>query len=204
LRAVIISGGAITDYDFIKSQIVPGDTIICADSGYNHAVKMNLPISAVVGDFDSIGQVPQNIECIQHPTRKDQTDTEIAIDYARERGFKDFLLLATTGNRLDHTLTNILMLKYFLNRNENATIIDEHNKIMITDSHINIHEPKGSIISLLPLTTCTGVTTTNLEYPLHNAEMQTGTGLGISNITTSENAAVTIKSGLMLIIAAND
>jgi thiamine pyrophosphokinase len=42
MRAVIISGGAITDYDYIKAQIMSGDTIICADSGYNHAVKMGL------------------------------------------------------------------------------------------------------------------------------------------------------------------
>ena len=39
MRAVIISGGRMADYEYIKEQIRPSDTIICADSGYNHAVK---------------------------------------------------------------------------------------------------------------------------------------------------------------------
>ncbi|MCL2840020.1 MAG: thiamine diphosphokinase [Defluviitaleaceae bacterium] len=204
MRAVIISGGAVVDYDFVKSQICAHDTVICADSGYDHAVKMGLEVNIVVGDLDSISTVPKDVEYVKYPTRKDLTDTEIAITYARSRGFKNFLLLAATGTRLDHTLTNIFLLKSFLDYGENAVLVDEHNKIMLTDSHINLHESKGSIVSLIPLNLCTSVTTMNLEYPLQNATMQVGKGLGVSNIITSETASITIKSGLMLIIIARD
>ena len=204
MRAAIISGGAVSDYEYIKAQINPGDTVICADSGYNHALAMKIQPSIVVGDFDSIGKVPDHIPCLSFPSKKDLTDTELAVEYAREQGFRDFLLVAATGSRLDHGLTNILLLKTILERGETAVIIDEHNKVMITDSYIEINEPYGSIVSLIPLTTCKGVTTQNLEYPLHNATMHVGKGLGVSNTVSGKNAVVTIREGILLVIVAKD
>jgi thiamine pyrophosphokinase len=204
MRAVIISGGAVSDYEYIKSQIKEGDTIICADSGYNHAVKMGIVPNLVIGDFDSVGAVPKDIACVRFPSRKNLTDTEIAIEYARDKGFCEFLILAATGIRADHSLTNILLLKGISERGERAVLIDEHNKITATNSHLLIHEAKGSIVSLVPLTDCKGVSTKNLEYPLCNADMYVGKGLGVSNIMTADNAEVTVNTGVLLVIVAKD
>ncbi|MCL2236477.1 MAG: thiamine diphosphokinase [Defluviitaleaceae bacterium] len=204
MRAVIISGGTIEDYNFIKKQINSGDTVICADSGYDHAVKMGIDPHIILGDFDSIGSAPKGVALQRHPSEKDLTDTEIAIEYARGEGFKDFLLLGVLGSRIDHSLTNILLLQHFLERGENAVIINENNKIMITNSALELSEPVGSIISLVPLTTCEGVTTKNLKYPLEGADMLAGKGLGVSNIMLSDNATVSLQKGLMLVIVAKD
>ena len=203
-RAVIVSGGSVVDYGFVRAQIRDADTVICADSGYNHAAKMQLSVSVVVGDLDSVGELPCRMPFVRYPTHKDLTDTEIAIDYARLKGFKDFLLVAATGSRLDHTLTNILLLKDFLLRGENAIIIDEHNKVMLTDSQISLQEPPGSIVSLVPLFDCYGVTTKYLEYPLQDAELFVGKGLGVSNVITRSNALISIEDGLLLVIVAKD
>ena len=204
MRAVIITGGQVTDYDFVKNQIKAGDTVICADSGYDHAIKMGLTPSAVVGDFDSICSIPQGITAIKYPAKKDLTDTEIAIEYARDNGFKNFLLLAATGRRLDHGLTNILLLKVFLDRGENAVIIDEHNKLMLTGSKLILHEAPGTIVSLVPLTDCHGVCTENLEYPLHDTTLYMGKGLGVSNVMVESSAAVSLREGLLFVVVAKD
>ena len=204
MRAVIISGGKITDYNHIKAQIKTSDTIICADSGYDHAVRMGVLPSIVVGDFDSAGEIPADVPCLLYPSRKDLTDTEIAVAYAREKGFREFLILAGTGSRADHSLTNILLLKSILEQGEKGMLVDEHNKIMITDSELRLKEPPGSIVSLIPIADCKGVTTKNLEYPLRNAEMHVGKGLGVSNIMLEDNASVSVVSGIMLVIVAKD
>jgi len=204
LRAVIISGGAISDYSYIKSQIKLADTIICADSGYEHAKKMGLTASVVVGDFDSIGNIPKDVECIHYPAKKDLTDTEIAIEYARTRGFTDFLMLGATGSRADHSLTNIFLLKSFLQRGENAEILDENNKIKITNSRISLNEPPGTIVSLVPLCDCQGVSTQNLEYHLQNEDMPMGRGRGVSNIMTENNATITLTNGILLVMVTRD
>jgi len=204
MRAVIISGGTIKDYEFTKQQINSDDTIICADSGYDHAVKMGIKPHILVGDFDSISCAPEDVTQLRHAPEKDLTDTEIAIEYARGRGFRDFLLLGVIGSRIDHSLTNILLLQHFLEGGENAVIINESNKIMITNSELELNELVGSNVSLIPLTPCEGVTTQNLKYPLEGAKMLVGKGLGVSNVMLSDHAKLSLQKGTMLVIVAKD
>ena len=204
MRAVIIAGGSVEDYDYIKSFIQKSDTVICADSGYNHAVKMGIRPRVIVGDLDSIGNIPKGVETLRYPEKKNLTDTEIALEWARERGFKEFLLLGATGTRMDHTLANIYMLKAMLDNGEYGEIVDEHNHITITDRGVAVDEPPGTIISLVPVTRCRGVTTENLEYELVGATLYQGRALGISNIITNRPAKITVRDGALLVIVAKD
>jgi thiamine pyrophosphokinase len=206
MRAVIISGGSIGDYDYIKEQILQfsADIIICADSGYNHAVKMQFVPDLIVGDFDSLETIPDNIKTAREPREKDFTDTEIALEHAREAGAREFLFTGATGTRADHMLTNIFMLKSCLLRGEAAAIIDEHNRITVTDKRLEIRGEERGFVSLVPLCDCLGVTTAGLKYPLVNAELQFGKGLGVSNVMTGEKASVEVREGILLVIEARD
>jgi len=178
--------------------------VICADRGYEHARAMGLTVGALVGDFDSLGYIPEGVRTVKLPAKKDVTDTEYAIQYAREQGCRDFLLLGCTGGRMDHALSNVLHLCDMLGRGDNGMIIDEHSKIMITRTAITLAEPTGSIVSLVPLTPCSGVTTHNLEYPLDRAALAVGGSLGVSNVMTAEQAEVSLDSGTLLVIVARD
>jgi thiamine pyrophosphokinase len=205
MRAVIISGGKIDDYNYIREQIAAfrGDVIICADSGYNHAVKMGLTPDLVVGDFDS-SEAPEGVEFIKYPAEKDQTDTEIALIRAREMRAREFLFVGVTGTRADHTLTNIFLLHDCLSRGESAEIIDEHNSIKMTNSSLEIKGKKGDLVSLVPVQNCAGVYTENLAYPLENAELKFSESRGVSNVMLGETAGVRLAEGLMLVIKVRD
>ena len=63
-RAVIISGGTIRDYSHIKQLIRETDFVICADSGYDHALKMGISSNLVVGDFDSARMCHLKKKCL--------------------------------------------------------------------------------------------------------------------------------------------
>jgi len=203
-RAVILCGGTISNYNYIKSQIKPDDTIICADSGYNHTVKMQIGVDLLVGDLDSVGIIPDGVEIIKFPAKKDLTDSEIALSCARERGFNEFLLIGATGARLDHTLTNLFLLKTCLLNNENAQIIDDYNRMFLIDRECDLNEPKGTLVSLVPLADCTGVTATGLEYPLAAEDLPFGSGRGISNVMLGHTARVSIETGVLAVILARD
>jgi thiamine pyrophosphokinase len=209
MRAVIISGGKISDYDYIKEKILQfgADLIICADSGYNHAVKMKLDVNLVAGDFDSLAfdeNIPDNIKTVRYPSEKNQTDTEIALAHVRETGARDILIVGATGTRADHTLTNIFMLKSCLGQAVSAEILDEFNRIRIIDTRLEIKGSQGDIISLVPLSDCAGVTIEGVKYPLHKAELQLGEGLGVSNVIMSEIVLISVDKGLLLVIETRD
>ena len=55
------------------------DFVIAADGGYAALDVLGVKANLVVGDFDSLGYVPEAEEIVQHPVRKDDTDTLLAI-----------------------------------------------------------------------------------------------------------------------------
>jgi thiamine pyrophosphokinase len=203
MRAVIIAGGTITDYGVIKTHIRHGDTIICADSGYDHAVSMGIEPHLVVGDFDSVSApIPPHIPTAVYPAGKDMTDTELAIEHARQMGFSHFILLAAAGTRIDHSLTNIMLLTDCHRRNETAVIATETETVQLVHQSLTLDRKKGTLVSLIPLSNCSGVSTSGLEYPLSGAAMKLGSSLGVSNVMSAEAAVVSVKDGLLLVVVS--
>ena len=195
------------DYAYIKSLFCDEDYVICADSGYDHAMKMGISVDLAVGDFDSAKHMPPKEIMRVFPERKDFTDTELALGAARELGFCNFMFLAATGTRLDHSLANILLLKSCAERGENACIVNEHNAVYALGQGVQTLElcvDVGQIVSLVPIESCTSVTVQGLEYPLNNAGLSVGTSLGVSNAAVCGIVSVSIASGLLLVIAAKD
>ena len=204
MRAVIISGGAMTDYAYLRQVVRPDDMVIAADSGYRHAERLGLRPCVLVGDFDSLDELPQGIETYRVPREKNHTDTELALEWAREHGAREFLFLGATGTRMDHTLTNILLLVRLLECGERGEVIDEHNHVWITDSETEIIGEPGGFLSLIPLTACTGVTTRGLAYPLFDATLEVGYGLGVSNVILESPANVSLCTGKLLVMLCRD
>jgi thiamine pyrophosphokinase len=197
MRAVIIGSGSINDYEYIKSKIRPNDFIICADGGYDYAVKLGVIPNILIGDFDSIEKLPSKTEIIKYPKRKDFTDGELAVRYAVEHGFDDVLLLAMTGDRADHSITDILL----LTQCKNGCVIDDNNEIYLLRDTVSITGKIGDTISIVPIGgDVEGITTKNLEYPLNNETLYFGESRGVSNVMCADNCEITAEKGIGLII----
>ena len=200
MRAVIIGNGSITDYDYIKSKIRPNDFIICADGGYNHAVKLGVKPDIIIGDFDSATGYENEESVIRYPVRKDFTDGELAVEYAREKGCDSVVLLAMTGDRADHTITDILLLA----KCENGVLIDDNNEIYIlktTEKKLEISGNTGDTVSIVPINgDLEGIVTKGLEYPLNDETLYFGKSRGVSNVMTADICEITAKNGMGLVI----
>lgn len=197
MRGVIIGGGSIKDYEYIRSLIKKDDYIICADGGYDHAKRMNLSPDVLIGDMDSIADVPKDVESIKYPCDKDFTDGELCVKYAKNKGIDSLLLLAMTSERLDHTINNILMLKGF----PKATLEDEDNQIHILSDNLKIKGRKGATLSILPLGgDLEGISTRGLLYALDNGTLFFGESRGNSNVITEDECEISVKKGWGIVV----
>lgn len=227
MRTLIVSGGHIEDafaLDYIKHHNY--DQMIAADRGMEFFYRNGLVPNLIVGDFDSAsGEVLQffrsnnKVEIVTLNPIKDDTDTESAIRRAISDGASHITLLGTTGSRLDHVLGNIQLLGIGLEardeiagetENESNVLlemVDAHNRIrMIKDSLvISKEEQFGNYVSLIPFTpTVTGVTLEGFKYPLTDFTLQSFNSLGVSNEIVGNQAKVTLKEGILLVIEARD
>jgi thiamine pyrophosphokinase len=208
-RIIIIANGDLTDPAKARRRIRPGDRVICADGGAHHAHAMGLTPDVVVGDLDSLDPgLRTELEAAGarfevHPTRKDETDLELALRFAIDEGADEIEVLAMLGGRLDQSMANLLLLA----RPEFASVWVQFTEGTQTvwaargGQQTEIKGSNGDLLSLVPLTPLvTGVTLEGVEWPLHAATLQLGSTLTISNTLTAPIARLSLQEGLVLVV----
>lgn len=212
MKAVILAAGPIADDRRVQAVLGAPDLVICADGGARHAARLGLKPDVIVGDFDSAppgtaGALErQGVTVVRLPTDKDWTDTEMAVQTALERGATRLLLVGCTGERLDHTLTNLQILGA-LPPGVVATLVDGHNIIQLVrpGDRLEVDGLPGELISLVPASpVVTGVTIAGVKWPLMGAELRWGVSLGVSNQFCEPRATVSVETGYLFVIKAWD
>ena len=119
MTAYIFTGGeiAVGSMDELGLHMSEADLIIAADSVYNNASRLGVRPGLLLGDLDSIDRkkiAPDELEHIENiivPAIKDDTDTQLAVDTALERGADEIIIIGGLGGRLDHTLSTVFLLE---------------------------------------------------------------------------------------------
>ncbi|MDK2799877.1 MAG: thiamine pyrophosphokinae [Clostridiales bacterium] len=211
MRGWIISNGSMGNYSFYKNKITQSDLIICADGGAIHAEKMGIIPHVIIGDLDSIENncnnrmLSKEVKFIKYLTDKDETDTQLAVEYAIQNGCSEIILIGCLGSRFDHSFANVSLLKFILDRKRKGMILNENNEIYLIDNCIQLKGKIGEKVSLLPITKeVNGITTDGLQYALQNAQMIFGIPNGVSNVFVQPNVKISIRKGLLLVIKAHD
>lgn len=207
---VIVSGGVINNYTEIRNFLSDNYNYIAVDSGYSHCIHMNITPIAAIGDFDSLEKQHfktleyNKINVIKYPANKNMTDTEIAFNYAKDRGAEKITCIGFSGKRLDHTLANINIAFQF-SKYIPISFIDDYNSIYILESELNIEKHFYNYISIVPFTEIVEIEkSTGLKYSLENRTIFKSSSLTISNQFTSDKAYIKIKKGKALIILSHD
>ena len=204
MRAIIVANGS---FAFPCLPIQKEDIVIAVDGGYRHCLRLNIRPHMVVGDMDSLSSEELDDICgagipiCRYPSRKDQTDLELAMHHARNLGADDIILLGAMGGRWDMTLANVMILASPLTAGSTVRILDGSQEICLLQgiSHQQFTGNIGDTFSLIPLSAVVaGVCTNGLEYPLENETLTLGSTRSISNVICEKNAAVSIEKGLLL------
>ena len=188
-------------FDTLLEPIGEEDYVIAADGGYVHAEKLGIRCHLVLGDFDSLGYVPEN--AYVHPVEKDDTDAMLAVRAGLERGYRRFVLYGSLdGPRLDHTLANCQTLQFLADRGAVGYLAGQRYLItVIQNETVRFPASAEGILSLFCMgADATGVTLTGLKYPLTDGALTCGFPMGVSNHFTGEEASVSVKSGSLLAI----
>ena len=217
MDTLIISGGNIgIDLALGLLKIKKFDHIIGVDGGLKFCYDHNIVPTRIVGDFDTLSheildwyRKHTQIEIREYNPVKDYTDTQIALELALSLGSDHITILGGTGTRLDHVLGNIQSLYLALERGVDCEILDEHNRIRLIEGEYRIRkaEQYGTYVSLIPFTTdVDGVTLEGLKYPLQDQHftVKGSGGFGVSNEITADEAKISLKQGIFIMIESKD
>lgn len=178
------------------------DLIIAADGGYKTLKKMNIKPHLVVGDFDSLGEIPENETIIKHPVQKDDTDTLLAVKTGFNKGYKRFVIYGALGGRLDQTVATLQTASFIAENGGFPLICDPiYTVTAIKNSAINFKSTAMGIISVFALNgKCSGVTIDGLFYTLSDYEITSEFPIGVSNEFIGKESKIAVKNGILTII----
>ncbi|WP_099203067.1 thiamine diphosphokinase [Miniphocaeibacter massiliensis] len=207
---LIVSGGQIKDTNIIEKYYKKSDFCVAVDKGVEYLIDLNIKFDIAIGDFDSINkEYFKIIKNREYPMEmlnieKDNSDTEAAVDYLIEKKCSEIFMLSCTGSRLDHTISNILLLKKIRDNNIEGYIIDENNKIRLSNS-LNIVGNEFENISIIPLDMSgINVTLEGFYYKLDSENIEFGSSRCLSNYLIESVGKVYINKGNALIIESRD
>jgi thiamine pyrophosphokinase len=187
-------------------RIQSGCLVIGVDGGTHYLSSYNLTPGVVIGDMDSIPATEisrleiEGIQILRHRPEKDETDFELALDFAIQSGCDEILVFGALGGRTDQAIANILLPLCHLDK---ARILLFHGieEISYIKSEVVIHGDVGDTLSLIPIGgDALGVRTIGMRYPLESETLIFGKSRGISNELTAQEATIKITTGLLLCI----
>lgn len=189
------------EFDALAEPVCKDDYIIAADGGYAHVQSLGLEPNCVLGDFDSLGYVPNHAKLF--PVEKDDTDAMLAVRRGLELGYDRFLLYGSLdGPRLDHTVANFQTLQFLEDHGATGYLIGKDYIVtVVKNSELHFSSSAEGIVSVFCMgADARGVTLSGLQYPLQNGTLSAGFPLGVSNHFVGENACIRVENGSLLVL----
>lgn len=208
--AFIYTGGTVFD-EYVIEKPEKGDLIIAADAGYLTAKRLGVIPDVVLGDFDTLGEenIPDGVECLRVPAEKDDTDTQLAVHIAIERGAEEIVIVGGLSGRIDHTLSTLAILEDLWERKENrvyAILTDGKNRVrFIRSSGTILPRSQYRYFSLIAADELVkGISIDGCKYPMRNGRISRRRQWAVSNEITGNCTLIEIKRGGVWIVESMD
>lgn len=192
--ALIIANGAACSKELMGQLLEWSPLVIVLDSAIERVMELGIKVDVLLGDFDR-GFDAEHYRDLQYPLEivhtpdQEKTDLEKAFDYLIARKIPAANVIWATGRRADHTITNITNIVRYRDLLK-IVLLDDHSKIFLLPGHFEKWYPRGTPLSLIPIGRVSGITTTNLKYPLDGETLTIGYRTGSSNEAESDGMVV--------------
>ena len=189
------------EFDSLLVPIGQADFVLAADGGLRHPEKLNITPDGILGDFDSLGYVPESAKVF--PVEKDDTDAMLAVRLGLQRGFREFLIYGGLGGeRLDHTVANFQTLQFLADHGASGYLIGRDQLVtVLKNGALRFPAAAEGIVSVFCMgADAAGVTLRGLQYPLDSSTLTAGFPLGVSNHFLGKPSEISVKEGSLLVI----
>ncbi len=230
----VVCASAFATKDF-ASRVATGafERVIAVDSGLIYVQEAGVVPDVILGDFDSLGYVPEG--ALVHPAIKDKSDLELALDYALEQGATDIVVYGCLGGRMDHTLAALQNLASVAERGVRVRAVDvssgdkgsanerrpravilepvsgprrltlEVDKGLQAEVIPDLGAPTYGSVSVFAATDRVhGVREQGMYYSLSGVTLTNRTSLGLSNELVARSGCIEIEDGTLFVLYPAD
>ncbi|WP_153731243.1 thiamine diphosphokinase [Sporosarcina obsidiansis] len=213
--AIICAAGPIEEVVDLEEYNQEDTVYIGVDRGALYLLEKGIQPQEAVGDFDSVspdefGKIASSVEVVHRVNeKKDETDTELAVQRALTYEPDYIVLTGVTGGRLDH-LQSALHLLYTVQSAHRGVKFKIHNttndiRVMLPGVRRvkkDTRYPYTSFFSFGPVVT--GLTLTGFKYETVNERLEIGMTRFTSNETVADVCTISFRDGICLMVRSSD
>jgi thiamine pyrophosphokinase len=206
---VVLDGDPLGSTAWLAGLAKDADVVIAADGGANRLAKAGRRPDLVIGDMDALSAETQReleragATLERYPTEKEETDGELALNSAVQRGADEIVVVGAFGGaRLDHMIGNLMLLAHEDFAAIDVALVTERAtfRALLGPGILELEGAPGDWVTLEPLSEVTrGVATDGLRYPLRHEELTRGSTRGVSNELIERRGSVEVGQGLLLV-----
>jgi len=196
MKCKIVTGP--NNYDLKKIYEDDGTYTIGADIGAYLLAKSDIDFDLALGDFDSVTLTELDEiklhakEVLEYPIKKNSTDTYLAVEEALKRGYDDITIYGGLGNRIDHSLANIMLLKL-----GDVTIVTETEIMYVVDPGTYEINNEYDFVSFFAEEDVKQLSLKGFDYELDNYDLNVADPLCVSN---RGKGTISFTEGSLLVI----
>ena len=213
-KTLLVLGGTL-DATFLKEcyETLLPQFVVAADGALATILAAGIPCDCGVGDFDTVSkevlaQFEKNssTKLFRFPPEKNETDSELAVQFAIDQNPDVIWIVGATGGRIDHMLGNLELLKRPLQKGIVCEIVDPQNRIRLIDGPVVLERLSDwKYISFLSYTDKTeGIALKGFAYTVDDFTLEKGSTRCISNEICDEKAEVSFTKGMLYCIRSRD
>lgn len=202
MRACALIGAVDFNERHFKAQDF--DYLIAVDGGLRHLERIKVEPDVIIGDFDSLGYYPEGDKVIAFPTRKDESDIELALNKAYQEGYDLFYVYGCLAGRLDFSYAVLQLLLHYAKKGCRIFGVgDSFTVSMLVGGEYDLLEfealEEGIVSAFAATDVVQGVDEIGLEYALDKATLYNDKPLGVSNAFTGKKAQICVEEGALLV-----
>lgn len=181
--------------------------MIAVDGGLIFMQKFNFVPDYWITDLDSSPKVKKNFlrntETLIHPSAKDQTDGELALEFCLQQNATDITFFGWYDLRCetDHLLGNLMLFHRLKKPNCRLRFMDGAQEIYpLYNQNLTLNGYKGRRLSIVPLDKTITLTVKGAKYPAQDLVVRRGQTIALRNRISAERASIRLKGAALAII----
>lgn len=171
-KCVIVANGLFPSGAQALELLHAAEFVIACDGAVVALEQHRIP-DRIVGDLDSLPEQVKNRyahRLVQIP-EQETNDLSKAVQYARERGFREVLILGATGLREDHTLGNISLLMEYVSYFDRVEMLSDFGLFTPLVCTTTFESYPGQQVSLFSVYPHAAISVTGLRYSIEKRRL---------------------------------
>jgi thiamine pyrophosphokinase len=208
-RYALFLAGRYYERDFpLYRKLARSRIRVAVDGGYRYFARSKTFPHLLIGDLDSLGGIPAGLssrtEVVVHPTRKDRTDTELALDHALKAGATEIDIIQPTIGDPDHFLANLYLLSRKIDSGRSKSVRlrlvgPRFEAFYLENGSHRFERAKDSTVSVIPVSASIKLSWTGTAYDVRRVLVKRGQTRSTRNRILSGRATVRVDGEAFLI-----